>query len=200
MKPVPKGPAPLLLYRGSQLSLSVASGEKIGVHYAVDQKMVGKEPVTTVRTAVINIDQDDPPANITRIHYCHNDQHELHDPAFQESSLVTFSVLTDPKGGLIGADFALEVMSNYPGIPMSVGRTRIDQPGLKVLAKQKLPVAYLANLELRFWTNGKGPLELDGWLSVQAAYELEQDGGKMSPSIPIGKVVVYPALSYSVTT
>jgi|GEM_PF-3452625 len=165
-------PNPLFSYQGAYLSLfgaDVAIGPfsikleppaKLGIGYAVAYQELDAVPVTTVRTASIKSHVEDKPTNVVQIGFDQNDTEWL----------MTFSVLTDPKGGLNGTDFALDVQSNYPQIPMSIERTPINQAGFNALTKGTLPADYRAQLTLRYWNNGKTDLPIDAWVSVQVAY------------------------------
>lgn len=165
-------PNPLFSYQGAYLSIFGAEMEigpfsikleppvKVGVGYAVAHQELDAVPVTTVRTASIKEHLEDKPTNIVQIGFDQNDTEWL----------MTFSVLSDLKGGLIGTDFALDVQSNYPQTPMSIARTPIQQKGFNVLTKGILPADYRAQLTLRYWDNGKTNLPIDAWLAVQVGY------------------------------
>lgn len=165
-------PNPWFSYQGAYLSnlkasmaigpyaLDVKPPKAVGVGYAVAQQECDRVPVTTVRTASIQTHLEDKPTSLIQIGYDQNNTEWL----------MAFSVLSDPQGGLVGTDFALEVQSNYPQIPMSVARTPLTQKGLNVLTKGILPADYRAQLTLLFWNNGKTGLPLDAWLSVQVGY------------------------------
>ncbi|MGH8051653.1 MAG: hypothetical protein ACREPB_13425 [Arenimonas sp.] len=165
-------PSPLFSYQGAYLSLfgaDISIGPftieleppvKLGIGYAVAYQELDSVPVTTVRTATIKSHVEDKPSNVVQAGFIQNGTEWL----------MTFSIQTDPKGGLEGTDFALDVQSNYPQIPMSIERTPINQAGFGALTKGTLPADYWAQLTLRYWNNGKTDLPLDAWVTVQVAY------------------------------
>lgn len=193
-------PNPLFSYQGAYLSLFGADvsigpfsiefepAAKIGLGYAVAQQDVDRVPVTTVRAASIKSHLEDKPTNIVQIGFDQNNTEWL----------MTFSVLSDPKGGLMGTDFALDVQSNYPQIPMSVARTAIQQEGFNVLTKGVLPADYRAQLTLRYWDNGKTNLPIDAWLAVQVGYvQVSKSQHRTTdligvPLVTTGEVLFFP--------
>lgn len=193
-------PNPSITYQGAYLSLfgaDVAIGpftigleppEKVGIGYAVAQQEIDQVPVTTVRTASIRTLLEDKPDNIVQVGFNQNDTEWL----------MTFSVLSDPKGGLVGTDFALDVQSNFPQIPMSVARTPVAQAGFNVLTKGILPAGYRAQLTLRYWDNGKTNLPIDSWLAVQVGYVQAPRSEHRSmntvgvPLVTVGEVLFFP--------
>ena len=109
---------------------------------------------------------------------------------------MIFSIISDKNGGLIGGDFALDIVDcNFPDIKMSIPRTNINQANFGVLKRAILPENYKATLVTKFWNNGElfGP---DGWIELEVAYV--QDPDKVDGSIPkvaIGKTKMHPGLN-----
>lgn len=197
-KPDDAAPAPLFSYQGAYLS-KVGPGLRLGpfsydvagqpsVGHAVAFQMLDAVPVTTVRPgATVATDDGDPADNLIHIGY---EQGEL-------AWAMAFSVLTDPAGALVDTEFSLEVHSNYPQIPMSIERTRIQHPGVSFLVEGVLPADYRAQMSLRFWSGGKTNLPLDGWLAVQVAYRkmppMAGAADTGTPLVTTGELLFFPA-------
>ncbi len=166
----PSVPNPTCSFQGSYLSLVQADLQlgpffldahpNLAVGHAVDLSVSNQVPVTTVRTAARQQPNPDPESSMIALGYTQNDL------AWD----MAFTVVTDPKGGLIGTSFALDVDSNYPAIPMSIVKTPIKQPKFVVQTTGVLPIDYRAQLRLRFWMGEMKELPLDAWLAVQVNY------------------------------
>lgn len=182
----PTAPNATFDYQGAYLSLvnvelqlgpfSLSTQPGSGYGHTVGNDVVDNVPVTTLRPGSLTPRGDSDPEDSTVLM-----GYRQGDVPWQ----MAFSIVTDPKGGLVGTAFALDVESNFPSIPMSIAKNTISQPKFSVLKAGRLPVGYLASLKLRFWSNGIKDLPLDAWLAVQIGYYKDDAQSKNLESIPL---------------
>jgi len=109
---------------------------------------------------------------------------------------IVFSLKPDEAGGVLGTAAALEVCSNYPGIPMTLGKFTFSQPGFGTQVHGNLPGDYVARLALKFWIQQANPA-LDGWIRLETHYVRPQatDGAPKPPPLLVstGSATLYPS-------
>ena len=114
---------------------------------------------------------------------------------------MTFQLISDKDGGVVGTEFSLNVESNHPDIKMSIPRMTIPQAGFSLLKRNTLPADYQARLTVNFWQNDIDVPD-DGWIEIQVAYVKEdapnaitvQVDGTGTPIVPVGTIRLYPNL------
>lgn len=181
-------PSPLCTYQGAYLSLlevqlklgpfTLNTQPGLGFGHSVDQTLLDKVPVTTLRSARCNMAAEEGLAPTSRAAV-----------GYQQNGTpwtMAFSVVTDPKGGLLGSSFALDAQSSYPGLKMSIAKTEINQPKLVVQKADYLPADYAAQLQFNFWTKDPDTVPLDAWIAVQVGYLAEPDSPTLAAAIAAG--------------
>jgi hypothetical protein len=194
----PTHPTPIFDYQGAGLSLvevdlkigpfSFPTYPGLGFGHAIGHETDAGLVRTIVRPARVKASTGDPCSSHVVMGY---------NQAGVEWDM-TFSIETDPGGGMVGCAVALEVDSNYPQTPMTISKATINQPGLGFLVRGLLPKDYLGQLTLKFWGNGRGDIPIDAWALVQVAYVKPEGFGKVfapgeTPVVPVGELVLYPA-------
>jgi hypothetical protein len=168
----PNEPTPLCTYQGAYLSLTevqlklgpftLNTHPGVAFGHTVDLSTLDDVPVTTLRSAQCTVVQpdSDPATSQMALGYKQNGT----------PFLMAFTITTDPKGGLVGSSFSLDVQSSYPDLKMSIAKTEINQPKLVVQTVGYLPADYIAQLRMNFWADKPDTLPLDAWVSVQVGY------------------------------
>jgi hypothetical protein len=112
---------------------------------------------------------------------------------------MIFRITTDPKGGVVGTSFAMDVQSNYPEIYMSIPKIKVNQPAFGVLMRGDLPGDYMAQMTVSFWQNDLADPPIDSWLALETAYVDVAARGKKAarpediPMVPVGRTTLFPA-------
>lgn len=205
------GPLPQCVLQGAYLCLTevqlklgpftLSSHPGLSLGHSVDVSNVDGVPVTTLRSAQrpVTVTEGKLPTSQIMLGF---DQNSVPNEA------IAFTVVTDPKGGLDGNSFSLEVTSNYPDVSMSMSKWTIDRPGFTLQAAKHLPLDYLAQLKFSFWADSPDDLPLDAWVAIQVGYLVKSptlaaalEAGDVSAEklINFYELLYYPASGLSAT-
>jgi hypothetical protein len=172
-------PNPLLTYQGSGLQILPTTaaigpftrqtpGGVVGLDYfkELDKDNV---PETRIRPYLANAQSDDP-CTVQIVNYYKQNGVEWD---------MIFRITSDQSGGTVGTSAALQVLSNYPQISMSIPKFTVAEGGFGILKRAMLPSDYTAELTFSYWDNGKTPA-VDGWLMLEVSYVKEPVSGELT--------------------
>lgn len=169
-------PAPLVLGTGS---IGAISGSTGGFNFSSEIKE--EMPYYRIRPARTCKFTDVPPCN-----YAADFEYKQNGLAWD----MVFTLISDKAGGVVGTAAAVEVDSNYPEIPMSLGKFVFNQPGVGVQSRAVLPADYVAHIRLKFWIEEADPA-LDGWIRLETNY-VKPDSGTRPVLVNTGRALFFP--------
>ena len=137
--------SPLTLVATFLLASADGSGDSRGYTQVEYDGADGSRRIT-VRPTRLRHGEPDPPDCSVRARYHHSggDEH------------LELTISADGAASLAGASFACEVLSNHPGVALSVPRTEC-RGGVGIQRKQRVPADFLAEFRWGCWNGAAAP-------------------------------------------